>query len=387
MVVRSPTGYGNQSGLFLPELAKHYDVACSAFYGLEGSRIVWNGIPILPSLGGEFGNAYLAEHAKRHFNGNPRGGIVLTLLDVWVLQAAMARQLNMACITPVDHEPAPPLVVDFLTQANAIPIAMSRFGEEQLRGLDPLYIPHMVDTEVYAPQDRDECRKLAGVPDGAFLIGMVAANKGRPSRKSFQEALQAFRILIETHDDAYLYLHTTFDPNHANGEDLGVLIDALGIPPTRVLKADQYRMQLDPFSPKVMAQVYSTFDVLLNPSRGEGFGIPVMEANACGVPSVVTNFSAMPEVSGPAGWHVACRNTWTGQNSWQVLPDIEAIVEALARCYGMSKAEKDKRAEMCREHALTYSVPEVMEHYALPALQEIERRFEDREPLALRLAA
>jgi hypothetical protein len=53
------------------------------------------------------------------------------------------------------------------------------------------------------------------VPDGAFLVGMVAANKGRPSRKGFSQAFQAFKQVRETHENAYLYLHTMVSPGLA----------------------------------------------------------------------------------------------------------------------------------------------------------------------------
>ena len=52
----APTGYGQQTGLFAPQLAEQYDLAISSFYGLEGSRIVWNDIPVFPGIGGDFGN-------------------------------------------------------------------------------------------------------------------------------------------------------------------------------------------------------------------------------------------------------------------------------------------------------------------------------------------
>ena len=81
----APTGYGAQVRLIAPALAEHHDVAVSAFYGLEGARLNWEGIPVFPGLGGEFGNGYLVDHASHFFDDDPRGGIVLTLLDVWVM--------------------------------------------------------------------------------------------------------------------------------------------------------------------------------------------------------------------------------------------------------------------------------------------------------------
>jgi glycosyltransferase involved in cell wall biosynthesis len=383
MVVRSSTGYGVQCGLFAPRIAERYDLAVSSFYGLDGGRLVWQGVPIFPGLGGTFGNEYLAEHAKDHFDGDLRGGLVLTLLDVWVLNPALIARMDTACWVPVDHEPAPPAVLEFFQRSNAIPIAMSRFGEQQLKdaGLEPLYCPHGVDTDTYRPMDRREMRKKVGLSPDVFVVGMVAANKGRPSRKGFQQALEAFRLFRAKHDDAKLYLHTSVSPDWAQGEDLMALIEALGLPGDSVLLADQYRVNFNPFSPDAMAKIVNSFDVLLNPAHGEGFGIPVLEAASCGVPAVVTNFSAMPEVAGDAGWHVGCRPFWTPQRSFQFVPDVEEIVEALNRAYGMSKAEKAHRAKLARQHALTYDVDVVFDEFMVPALEAARERVVDRRPV------
>jgi glycosyltransferase involved in cell wall biosynthesis len=274
-------GYGQQTGLFAPHLAQHYQLGLSSFYGLEGARITWDGIPVFPGMGGEFGNESLVQHAKHHFGGDPKGGLVVTLMDVWVLDPQWTSQVNCACWCPVDHEPAPPKVVEFFMQSDAVPIAMSRFGESMLGRLDPLYVPHAIDTEQYKPYNKRAAREEAGAPRDAFLVGMVAANKGRPSRKGFTQAFLAFRKFAETHDNAYLYLHTMVNPGVAAGENILALLEALGIPKDRVLIADQYRVLFDPYSCSSMAKIYSTMDVLLNPAMGEGFGIPVLEAQAC----------------------------------------------------------------------------------------------------------
>lgn len=370
----APTGYGNQTSLFAPKLNEHYEVAISAFYGLEGSRLKWNGIPVLPGLGGEFGNEYLLEHAKRWFGGDGfRDGLLLTLLDVWVLHALIVAQMNTVAWTPVDHDPAPPKVLDWFRQSGAIPLAMSHFGEEQLAEFDPIYVPHGVDTDIYKPLDQAEVRKLLGVPEDAFLIGMVAANKGRPSRKGFQQAFEAFRYFRERHENAYLYLHSMLHPKWAQGEDIKLLLESLEIPDDSLLIADQYRITFDPPSQREMAQIYSTLDVFLNPATGEGFGIPIMEAAACGVPAIVTDFSAMPEVAGP-GWKVKGRAWFTGHDSWMCLPNFEEIVNALEQCYTMSPEERRSLSKRCREHALDYSATKVFNEHFLPAMQEVEER-------------
>lgn len=47
--------------------------------------------------------------------------------------------------------------------------------------------------------------------------------------------------------------------------------------------------------------VYNIADVFVFPSLYEGFGLPVLEAMACGTPVVTSNVSALPEVVGEAG--------------------------------------------------------------------------------------
>lgn len=51
---------------------------------------------------------------------------------------------------------------------------------------------------------------------------------------------------------------------------------------------------------KALVRVYQDADALLFPSRLEGFGLAVLEAQACGLPVISTNATALPEVVSPA---------------------------------------------------------------------------------------
>jgi glycosyltransferase involved in cell wall biosynthesis len=372
----SPTGYGQQTALFAPMLNEKYEMAISSFYGLEGAPRSWEKIPVFPGLGGEYGNDTLPQHAAQWFGGDPRGGLVVTLMDVWVLDPAMPRQLNCACWVPVDHNPAPPKVIEFFVQSDAVPIAMSRFGELQLGRLDPLYVPHGVDTTIYKPMDTSSAREKS-FPKDAFVVGMVAANKGRPSRKGFPQALRAFAEFAKHHDNAYLYLHTQFDPNVGGGENIPALIEHLGIPTDRVRQADQYAMLHVPYTDDQMARIFGAMDVLLNCSWGEGFGIPVLEAQSCGVPAIVTDFTAMTEVCG-AGWKVKHTPYWTALNSWQAIPDSDDVLSALEECYSLTSSQRQKLSNAARQHALAYDSRLVLKQYMLPALRIAQQRFDAR---------
>jgi glycosyltransferase involved in cell wall biosynthesis len=50
-----------------------------------------------------------------------------------------------------------------------------------------------------------------------------------------------------------------------------------------------------------MPKIYNIADVLVFPSLYEGFGLPVLEAMACGTPVITSNTTSIPEVVGDAG--------------------------------------------------------------------------------------
>jgi glycosyltransferase involved in cell wall biosynthesis len=373
----SPSGYGQQVALLAPRLARHSELALSAFHGLQGARRQWQGIDVLPSMGGTYGDESILGHAESLL-GRLRGGLVLTLLDVPALDAQVWRRLDLACWLPVDHDPAPPRVRSFLAETAAIPIAMSRFGHDRLAGLDPLYVPHGIDTARFLR--RDGARERLGLPASAFVVGAVAMNKGVPSRKSLPQIVEAFAAFRARHPEALLYLHTELSGRYDEGYDLVALLAAFALGPDAVAVADQYRYRFHPQPPEHMVDLYSSFDVLLNPAMGEGFGLPVLEAQACGVPAIVTDFTAMSEVCG-AGWKVGYDRVRTPLRSWQAWPKVDEIVGALEACYALPEADRRALGRAAREHALGYDADAVFAEHWLPALAEIERRLADRAPI------
>jgi glycosyltransferase involved in cell wall biosynthesis len=53
-----------------------------------------------------------------------------------------------------------------------------------------------------------------------------------------------------------------------------------------------------------LAYIYSLASLFVFPSLYEGFGLPPLEAMACGCPVVVSNAASLPEVCGEAGFYV-----------------------------------------------------------------------------------
>lgn len=368
----APTGYGQQTAVFAPRIRDlGHDVALSAHWGLAGCVLGWEGMDVYPS-DDQWGNRLLPTYALMH-----DADLVVTLIDVWVLKAEIQKVLpNLACWLPEDHAPLKPAHVEFFTKTGARPIAMSRFGTRMLKeaGLEhALYAPHGIDTQRFRPRAelRAATRARMGVPEDAFVVGMVAANKGRaPSRKAFPEVMQAFGEFHRSHPDARLYLHT--DPTSSEqGVPLGRLIVQCGIPSEAVQFTKPINVEIG-VAPDQMAAMYSAFDVLANPSYGEGFGIPIIEAQACGTPVIVTDFSAMTELCG-AGWLVEHDPWYDAQHgSFFGRPHPESILDALERAY-QAREDGALRAR-AREFALKYDADRVLERYWKPVLARLTPR-------------
>ncbi len=364
------TGYGQQCAQLAPRLRDAgHDVVISAVWGLNGASITWDGITVFPS-DDTYGNRRLYDYAKMH-----NADLVISLFDVWPLKDPKLKDLPLASWVPVDHKPCPPQVSDFFKQFGARPIAMSRFGEAELReaGLDPVYVPHAIETSVYTPQDRKAARALLNIPEDKFLVGMVANNAGRhPARKAFPQAVFAFSQLREAHEDAMLYLHTEMSgtkPPHA-GVNIYELCDRYGVPVDALACTSPVSMDLG-LPPSAMANMYSAFDVLLNPSYGEGFGVPIIEAQACGTPVIVTDWTSMPELVG-AGWAVG-GEPWDDidHRAFYLNPSVPEIVFALEDAY--QKRDDASVRNRAREFALQYDADTVFAEHWLPALETLVR--------------
>lgn len=392
----SPSGYGSQTALFAP-LLKHelgHDLAISSFWGLQGSKLDWDDIAVYPA-DGSYGGELIPVYAT-HFSdtNNPLDVTVITLMDVWALSLPVLNPalsiLPMASWTPVDHDPTPEHVRLFFEKTGAVPVAMSRFGERMLRneGLDPLYVPHGIDTEKLVPYPKDAAREALGIPGDAFVVGMVAANQGnKPPRKAFPQAFDAFARFRAQHPDALLYLHTMMDaePDKRSGLNLLPLAESLKLPREALMWTPEINLRLGvPY--EEMATLYSAFDVLLAPSYGEGFGIPIVEAQACGCPVIVNDFSAMPELCG-AGWKVDGHPYFDYQHgggaSYFQDPDVGSILDALEDAYESA----DQLRERAREFAVGYDVKRVLYDYWVPALAAIEDRLSEKRLAAQKALA
>lgn len=113
----------------------------------------------------------------------------------------------------------------------------------------------------------------------------------------------------------------------------------------------------DDLAPSDLPGLYASGDVLVHPYRGEGFGLPIAEAMACGLPVIVTDGGAADDFCGSdEAWKIPSRKVLlpggkvdqmeTVEPPWWLEPSEEALIAALreaATNEGMRR-EKGERA-------------------------------------------
>ena len=380
------TGYGQQTAQVCRRLRDAgHDVAISGYAGVEGTVSEWEGIKVFPTDHTRFNKYALRKYVQRHSeDGSGDDVLVIALQDVWTWldtsprtggMPADYRGLRMAAWCPVDHDPVPINVVRSLEAFGARPIAMSRFGEQQLRdnGLDPFYVPHAIDTNTLAPNPAaaSQVREALKVDADTFLIGMVSHNAFpiSPSRKSFPEVFHAFSLFLQEQPNSVLYLHSD-----VLGLDGGLNLTALwatyGIPDANIRFVNQDKYWLGELDAHHMSYLYSALDVLACPSYGEGFGIPIVEAQSCGCPVIVTDWTSMTELAGPAQWLVDGEPFYNpGSASQWKKPAVSEILARFRDAYA-AKGDLGLR-HRCREFALAYDADRVFEEQWTPVLEKL----------------
>jgi glycosyltransferase involved in cell wall biosynthesis len=100
-------------------------------------------------------------------------------------------------------------------------------------------------------------------------------------------------------------------------------------------------------------RLYCDAAMLVQPSFDEGFGLPVLEAMACGVPVVVSNRGSLPEVAGDAATPVDPENAEALGDAMEQLLDREVAERAIAR--GLARAATFSWATCARQARTAYA--------------------------------
>lgn len=364
----APSGYAQQMFDILPLFKEAgFPLGMVAFYGLEGGFINLDGIKFYPRMGDIWGSDAMVFHQKDF-----KADIVISFQDTWVLDLNNMKQVkNWIPMAPIDSDPVPPAVFDRLKLAYRV-VTHSKFGHDQLqkKGMHSTYIPLLVDTSVYKPLDRTEIRKQLGIPEDMFLFGMVSANKDYPPRKSFQEAMDAFALFHKAHPNSGMYFHTIL--NQQGGFPIREYAQFLGLEKV-IFNIDPYDQMYRVTKPG-MAKIYNAFDCLLAPSTNEGFGVPIIEAQSCGIPVITNNFTSMPELIEPGKTGFLCEvayKRFTPLCAYIGVPSVQSIYEQMEKVFSADRKAMGKAGQS--RMVKNYDVKTVFNNAWLPFLEKVEK--------------
>ena len=162
-------------------------------------------------------------------------------------------------------------------------LAHGLIAPERVRVI-PLGVHPACRPEANSAADSEATRLLNGIPTEAINLLHVGSTI---KRKRIDVLLEVFAGVRREFPEARL-----IRVGGAFTEDQSRLVSRLNL--------ENAIAVLPQLSRDVLAAIYRQADLLLQPSDGEGFGLPVIEAMACGTPVIASDLPVLREVGGDA---------------------------------------------------------------------------------------
>jgi glycosyltransferase involved in cell wall biosynthesis len=227
-------------------------------------------------------------------------------VTAWLMQKALVG-LPVVVYTPVEGAPMNiRWTQTFINRQPTSVITVSKYGQNILKGygIPSQWAYHGVDNDFQpqSPAQRAANRDSVGWSD-KFVVMCVAQNV---RRKQWPRLFEAIALLKKRHPDILLYAHTVpFNNFWLDGHDLPQLAEQMGIEQHVIFsqKHTKHNASIPTLGVGYpgLVDFYNMADVFCMPSQVEGFGMPLAEAMACGLPVIATDYAAGAEVVGKAG--------------------------------------------------------------------------------------
>ena len=400
------TGYATYTREILKYLHStgKYELAEMAAYGTRNDQRA-NGIPwkfygVVPP-----DNA--TEEEKNRYNANPVHqfgehifesvcldffpDIVCDIRDFWMLDFAERspfRPYFKWCIMPtVDARPQARQWISTYQSADACLTYSEWAGEvlkEQSGGkINYIGISPPSAHDAYQPiEDRDGLRKSFGLDSNMKIIGTVMRNQ---RRKLYPDLFQAFRTFLDSVQDDknlyYLYCHTSYPDL---GWDIPELLQQYNLS-SKVYFTYICAQTKKPFaslfngaicqspytgqfgatlsnvkngaSYEDLAKIMNLFDLYVQYANCEGFGLPQVEAAACGIPVMSIDYSAMESVIRNLGGTPLTPKTLYKEletGCFRAVPDNEYAAQKFKEFFEQPKPLRQKLGFSTREAFLKH---------------------------------
>jgi len=187
-----------------------------------------------------------------------------------------------------------------------------------------------IDKKRFCPQNKE---KINQIKRKYGLSNYILAVSTREPRKNFIRIIEAFKKLSAQGGPASGRKNRNFQLAIAGKYGWGEETKKLKNSKTPKLKTLGYVPDGD------LAPLYSGARCFVYPSLYEGFGLPILEAMACGCPVVTSNISSMPEVASEAAILINPRKTTEITKAINKIINNEKMAEKLSK-KGIEQAKK-----------------------------------------------
>lgn len=239
---------------------------------------------------------------------------------------------RLILVSPVDGVPIFPSWVRTAKRADAF-FSISHFGVEAYKhagvhGTLPL-IPG-VNPNTFFKQPaakRASSREVMGFDNKTFVLGTMAMNQGR---KCISLMLKAFFNLVERYPGMNIRYHLDMDAVSPAGWNIPELCEQYSWDAKRLsFRGDVKELALE--------DRYNMLDAHMVIAHREGYGLPLVEAMACGVPSIALDYCSGTEIVGDGkgvlipSIDYSVPGTWGGAEDR--FPVMRVLEDALLRLY------------------------------------------------------
>lgn len=189
---------------------------------------------------------------------------------------------------------------------------------------------YLAPSEIFTPLKKDQIKKtLTNLNLNSEYILFVGTQE---PRKNLQKSIESFRSFKEKYktDHKFVVVGNTGWGEKANINQKDII-------------------NLGRVDEELLPALYSGCDAFLFPSLYEGFGLPVLEAMACGAPVITSDNSSLSEISGDAAILIDPHETYEIRDALKKAITRKSSLES-ASLKQASKFSWDKTAEK------TYSI-------------------------------
>lgn len=280
---------------------------------------------------------------------------IFILQDPWHFSEQWMRDMNkVAPVTfycPVDGLLRPEMIHGIHAATNIV--AYTEYGAKQI--LESMHardttasvsvIPHGTDFESFHPiaESGHLRKKLFGgwLEDDDILMTYVGMHQ---KRKAWWSVLQIFAELAPHFPKLKLLMHTQMN-DKMEGTNVASVAKGLGLGPNKVLVPQKWFNEsgLALVNNKGLNEIYNCTDAFITCSLGEGWGLPITEALASGVPAIF-----VPD-------HSACREIYEttlklGHSQIETLPlSNELLILPNDNCLPRRQVDVRQSAEMVED--------------------------------------